>query len=590
MTDPMNPEPPMPEVDAGDLVGRVLAGRYRVLRRLGVGAMGAVYVAEHTRIGRRDAIKVLRAAMARDPEAIARFTRGARNVSRIRHPNVCTLYDFGNTEEGFHFLAMEFVDGLTLGSLLEEEGPLPAHRAADLIGQVGEALQAAHTLGIIHRDLKPDNIMVARTADGGEQIKVVDFDIARGPAEEEGPAVTRHGFVVGTPEYMSPEQLTGDPLDGRSDIYSMALVLFRMLTGRLPFEGETAQEIMVQRLTREPMGLGEATGQAFPTALEAAVAWGLKRKAEDRPRDARTFVTEVKQALEGAETTTPVAPTPMASSAVGGTGGAAIPPTRIPSSADRADSLGAPVTATTVSSAPASAPPTGPDTSAGGGRRGSPLVMGAAALVALLLVGGGAALWLTAGEESPPVEVASSMETDPTPQGAVGDEPAETVVAGAAEPDGTTDGQPGDRPSPEPAPAPPSATETTPDPQPRVTPEATTLPTTPAEDAPTDPQPAPPSLEAGEVRDILLRHFAAINDTPSRVTAEAARDTAGIAWGTPDVSNIDRALAAWVNGQSLLILGDSIQGVQWLDRAVGTHPQPPAGWVGELELHRSRPQ
>jgi len=418
MIDEPHPDPPSPEVDAGDLVGRVLAGRYRVLRRLGVGAMGAVYVAEHTRIGRQDAIKVLRAAMARDPEAIARFTRGARNVSRIRHPNVCTLYDFGNTEEGFHFLAMEFVDGPTLGTLLEREGPLPLDRAVNLIGQVGEALQAAHALGIVHRDLKPDNIMVARAADGSEQVKVVDFDIARGPAEEEGPAVTRHGFVVGTPEYMSPEQLTGDPLDGRSDIYSMALVLFRMLTGRLPFEGSTAQEIMVQRLTREPMTLGQATGSPFPQALEEAVSRGLRRKADERPGDARTFANEVRSTLSGAPPITASSGVPSSPAAApsGGSGGAAqIPPTRIPSSMDPVDSEGTPVLSplaggvggTTATPDRPNPPPTK--------RSGSPVVLGAIGLVLLLVVGGGAILWLSGAEEAPPTEVAVAGETLPPP-------------------------------------------------------------------------------------------------------------------------------------------------------------------------------
>ncbi|TVR58020.1 MAG: hypothetical protein EA421_00135, partial [Gemmatimonadales bacterium] len=369
--------------------------------------------------------------------------------------------------------------------------------------------------------------------------------------------------------------------------YSMALVLFRMLTGRLPFDGETAQEIMVQRLTREPIGLGEATGQAFPPALETAVARGLKRKAEDRPADARTFVTEVKQALEGVGSPPAAAPSPAASAVVGSAGGSAIPPTRIPSSADRGDSLGTPVTPTTVSSVGAPPSASDPEPSVGNGRRGSPLVIGAAALAALLLVGAGAALWLTAGEESPPVEVASSSETTRAADAILGDEPTETIDAAAADPIAT---QPGESLASEPRPAPPSATETRAEPEAREAPEPTVRPPPATEDAPVDPEPAPPTLEAGEVRDILLRHFAAINDNPSRPTAEAARDTAGIAWATPGVSDIDRALAAWVNGQSLLILGDSLQGIQWLDRAVGTHPQPPAGWVGELQLYRSRPQ
>ncbi len=585
MIDEPHPDPPSPEVDAGDLVGRVLAGRYRVLRRLGVGAMGAVYVAEHTRIGRQDAIKVLRAAMARDPEAIARFTRGARNVSRIRHPNVCTLYDFGNTEEGFHFLAMEFVDGPTLGTLLEREGPLPLDRAVNLIGQVGEALQAAHALGIVHRDLKPDNIMVARAADGSEQVKVVDFDIARGPAEEEGPAVTRHGFVVGTPEYMSPEQLTGDPLDGRSDIYSMALVLFRMLTGRLPFEGSTAQEIMVQRLTREPMTLGQATGSPFPQALEEAVSRGLRRKADERPGDARTFANEVRSTLSGAPPITASSGVPSSPAAApsGGSGGAAqIPPTRIPSSMDPVDSEGTPVlsplaggvggtTATPDRPAP---PPTK--------RSGSPVVLGAIGLVLLLVVGGGAILWLSGAEEAPPTEVAVAGETLPPPVEDPAEEDSRTVED-TAEGEPATTGTDATPPSPA-----PTATEQSVAPPARQTAEPPQAPVSPPEE--TRDVESTPTLSAEGIRDILLGHFSALNDAPSRSTAEAARDTATAAWGTAGVAELDRALAAWVNGQAMLILGDSVQGVEWLGRAVSTHPQPPAGWVAELNLHRDAPR
>lgn len=584
MIDEPHLDPPSPEVDAGDLVGRILAGRYRVLRRLGVGAMGAVYVAEHTRIGRQDAIKVLRAAMARDPEAIARFTRGARNVSRIRHPNVCTLYDFGNTEEGFHFLAMEFVDGPTLGTLLEREGPLPLDRAVNLIGQVGEALQAAHALGIVHRDLKPDNIMVARAADGSEQVKVVDFDIARGPAEEEGPAVTRHGFVVGTPEYMSPEQLTGDPLDGRSDIYSMALVLFRMLTGRLPFEGSTAQEIMVQRLTREPMTLGEASGAAFPQILEDAISRGLRRKADERPSDARTFANEVKRALSGA-------PAPSASGAVprsapaapsGASGGAAqIPPTRIPSSTDPVDSEGTPVLSPVAGGDGGAAAVPDNQTPSPTKRSGSPVVLGAVGLVLLLVVGGGAILWLSGAEEIPPSEVAAVDETLPPPGEGPAEEDSQAGDTAEADPAVTV-------PDAAPTSPAPTAPEQSPTPPPRQTTEPSQAPPSPPEET-AEPEPAA-ALSAEGIRDILLDHFSALSDAPSRSTAEAARDTATAAWGTAGIAEVDRALAAWVNGQAILILGDSIQGVEWLGRAVNTHPQPPAGWVAELNLHRGTPR
>jgi serine/threonine-protein kinase len=176
-------------------------------------------------MGRLSAIKVMGTGMSHDPEAISRFNREAANASRINHPNVCAVYDFGETEDGTIYLAMEFVEGRTLSSLLKETGPLPLPRAVGLLHQCAEGLQAAHDLGIVHRDLKPDNIMVARGRDGSDIVKVVDFGIAKAMSGEEGgQKVTKTGLVVGTPEYMSPEQLSGDKLDGRSDTYSLALV------------------------------------------------------------------------------------------------------------------------------------------------------------------------------------------------------------------------------------------------------------------------------------------------------------------------------------------------------------------------------
>jgi serine/threonine-protein kinase len=309
-------EPPDP---SGALVGQILAGRYRIIAKLGEGAMGAVYLAEHLRIGRRDAIKVLRTGMARDPEAIARFTRGARNVSTIQHPNVCTIYDFSDTDDGLQFLAMEFVEGETLKDTLDREGRLDLHRAISIARQVAAALQAAHDVGIVHRDLKPGNIMLARKPDGSDAVKVVDFDIAKGPSEALGEEVTRLGFVVGTPEYMSPEQLMGERLDGRSDVYSLAIVLFRMLTGTLPFRAATTQEIMVQRLTTEPLRLEEALpAAAFPPALEGLLLHALARKASDRIASAAEFAQGLTSAISPDRT-----PSPTGKRAV------ELPPTRV---------------------------------------------------------------------------------------------------------------------------------------------------------------------------------------------------------------------------------------------------------------------
>jgi len=305
MSDTQTPGPdpteaPDPGKKPEGLVGSVLAGRYRLVRLLGSGAMGAVFVGEHLKIGRRDAIKVLRTSLARDPEAVARFTRGARNASAIRHPNVCTVYDFSDTSDGLQFLAMELVDGESLTDILEREGPLPPDRAARIAVQAAAALQAAHELGIVHRDLKPDNIMIARQRDGGDLVKVVDFDIAKGSAEGEGRGVTRLGFVVGTPEYMSPEQLTGDPLDGRSDIFSLGLVFFRMITGTLPYTSKSTQDLMVDRLTKDPLKLQDvAPDRSFPPALQATLDRALARSRDGRCESARDFAAEVWEAVFG---------------------------------------------------------------------------------------------------------------------------------------------------------------------------------------------------------------------------------------------------------------------------------------------------
>jgi serine/threonine-protein kinase len=288
---------------SADLVGQVIADRYHIVKKLGEGGMGAVYLGEHVKMGRKSAIKVMSPSMVHDPDAISRFNREAANASRISHPNVCQIYDFGETPDGVIYLAMEFIEGRSLTDLIDHEGALPAPRAARILKQAADALQAAHDLGIVHRDLKPDNIMIMQGRDGADVVKVVDFGIAKAVAgDETGQKVTKTGLVVGTPEYMSPEQLSGDKLDGRSDIYSLGLVLYRMLTGVLPFQADTAQEVMIKRLTDEPTPLAEARPDiVFPAGIQPVVDRALARAAPERYQNAGEFGRDTMATVEGME-------------------------------------------------------------------------------------------------------------------------------------------------------------------------------------------------------------------------------------------------------------------------------------------------
>jgi eukaryotic-like serine/threonine-protein kinase len=233
--------------------------------------------------------------MVHDPDAVARFNREASNASRITHPNVCAIYDFGETPEGLIYLAMEFIEGEPLTDLLEREGALSVPRASHIFLQVADALQAAHDLGIVHRDLKPDNIMLTRRKGGDDVVKVVDFGIAKAVGgDETGQKVTKTGLVVGTPEFMSPEQLSGDTLDGRSDLYSLALVFYRMLSGKLPFEATTVQETMIKRLTDEPTTLAEARPDlSFPPGLQPVLDTALARTPMERYQSVAKFAADI---------------------------------------------------------------------------------------------------------------------------------------------------------------------------------------------------------------------------------------------------------------------------------------------------------
>jgi len=278
---------------ADSLIGRVLADRYHILKRIGEGGMGRVYLGEHVKMNRQCAIKVMSPALVNDAESAARFAREASNAARIIHPNVAAVFDYGESD-GLIYLVMEFVDGEPLARVLTREAPLALDRALDLASQIADGLGAAHELGIVHRDLKPDNILVTRTRTGREIAKVVDFGIAKAIQEGVGEGLTHTGQVIGTPEFMSPEQLLGDPVDARSDLYALGCILYLMLTASPPFDAPTREQMIKRRLSEDAPHVHEID-PALPDSVARIVARLLARSPKERYGSA----AEVKDALAG---------------------------------------------------------------------------------------------------------------------------------------------------------------------------------------------------------------------------------------------------------------------------------------------------
>jgi len=287
---------------ASTLVGSVIADRYLVSKLLGEGGMGQVYLAGHVRLPQQAAIKVLHASMVQDPGAVARFNREAANAARIEHERVARVFDFGETSNGLVYLAMEFVPGRTLREVLDDSGRLPPPRAANIVYQVAEGLDAAHRISIVHRDLKPDNILVITDEQGTDRCKVVDFGIAKAfdDSDSRKTQLTQAGAIIGTPEFMSPEQVLGEQLDARSDVYALAVVAYQLLTGALPFAASTPERSLTARLISDPLPLREsAPDVAWPDALQAAFDRAMTREPETRTASALEFAEEVVAATEG---------------------------------------------------------------------------------------------------------------------------------------------------------------------------------------------------------------------------------------------------------------------------------------------------
>ena len=290
---------------ADNLLGtEVDNGEYRILERLGVGGMGSVYKAEQPAMNRLVAIKVLHPRYANRNDLVSRFRREARAMSQLQHPNTARVYKFGQLADGAPYFVMDYLEGKNLAHVVRAEGPMKAERAIPIMVQVCGALDEAHAAGIIHRDLKPENVFLTKQGGTEDFPKVLDFGLAKVSEKQMGRGsmmLTQQGMVFGTPEFMSPEQTQGDQLDRRSDVYSLALILYELLTGKLPFDATKPIDIMRAHLQDPPIPLNErVSGLHFPDALEAAIEKALAKKRDDRHATAREFADALRASLGGA--------------------------------------------------------------------------------------------------------------------------------------------------------------------------------------------------------------------------------------------------------------------------------------------------
>lgn len=284
--------------------GKLVGGRFKVTKVLGEGGMGVVYAAEQ-HMGstvRKVAIKTLHPHLSRDPSVLARFHRECGTVSQLEHPNTIKVFDFGE-QDGTLYIAMEFVEGRSLDKVIATESPLSPARVVAILSQVAGALDEAHAQGIVHRDLKPENIILGERLGKKDFVKVLDFGIAARTEKEDAQRekkLTQQGMVLGTPPYMSPEQFTGVELDRRSDVYSLAVIAYEMLVGRLPFEADTPWQWATEHMTAQPFPIEQVpTGAGVPRGMRDAVMRGLAKHREDRQDSAGQLVSELEAGVTG---------------------------------------------------------------------------------------------------------------------------------------------------------------------------------------------------------------------------------------------------------------------------------------------------
>jgi serine/threonine protein kinase len=282
-------------VQASELPPGTVLGAYRIERRLGEGGMGVVYLAEHVKLARMVALKVLGSELTGDQEFRSRFERESKLAASLDHPNIVPVHDAGEAE-GFLYIAMRLIEGKDLGTVLEEQGPLEPARALSVLTQTADALDEAHAAGLVHRDVKPGNIMLAPSRRGpGEHVYLTDFGLARAAA---GTRLTRSGYFLGTIHYSSPEQITGAGVDGRADVYSLGCVAFECLTGRVPFERDHEPAVMYAHLREDPPRVTDRRPE-LPDAIDRVVSTAMAKVSDARFATCGQMVEAMGGALGG---------------------------------------------------------------------------------------------------------------------------------------------------------------------------------------------------------------------------------------------------------------------------------------------------
>jgi len=313
---------------ADPFIGRdILNGQFQILQKIGSGGMGAVYKALQPDMNRMVGVKILHPKLANRKDLVSRFRREARAMSQLSHPNTTKVFMFGELDDGSLYIIMEFLDGKNLNQTVRGEGPFPVERALPVLIAVCGALDEAHKAGIIHRDLKPENIFLVQGSGLKDYAKVLDFGLAKVGERQMRPGsviLTQEGMVFGTPEFMSPEQAQGKALTPASDIYSLAVILYEVLTGKLPYDAKSAMDYIQLHVTGKHVPLSQRVpGRVFPPLLDQIMDRALAKRAEDRYSSAADFAAAMQYVLQGATalpphlspapepTTVPGAPVPL---------------------------------------------------------------------------------------------------------------------------------------------------------------------------------------------------------------------------------------------------------------------------------------